>query len=280
MYIFDGKKLALEKEEELKDRVQHLQKRDITPKLYAVLIGDNPASKLYVSLKKKAAERIGVILQLNELQTATDEQIIHLIRVANKDQSIHGIMIQLPLPQELHGTEDLILNTIAPEKDVDGLTTKGKYFPATVKAIFYAIEEAQKRGFLSKDLSTIDTCVEGAKGEVGKRVTRELEVKGARVTGVDIKDLASQGSTLRACSVKADLLISATGVPGLIKKSMVKKGAVVIDVGAPSGDVSEDVREVASFITPVPGGIGPMTVVCLLENLVDSAQELNNERTG
>lgn len=262
-YIFDGRKFAKEKEEELRIKVLGLE---VVPKLAVILVGDNQASKIYVNLKKAAAERVGIELQLIELSSATKNEILHLIKVLNNDYGVHGIMVQLPLPQELVQDKYEILQSINPEKDVDGLRDDSQYLPATAKAVLHSIKAAQNMGCLDRHWDDIVACVIGASGMVGKPVVRDLKLKGAKVLECDVNT-----RNLAQVTMRADLLISVTGVPNLIKGDMVKKGAVVIDVGSPKGDVDfKEVSKIASFITPVPGGIGPVTVVCLLENLSNS----------
>lgn len=268
-HIFDGKEFAKDKETLLLNKVQRLHKHGITPKIAAILVGNDPASEIYVRLKQKAAERVGITLQLIEVEQTKTQVILHLIKELNKSKDVHGIMVQLPLPGKLKGlnTKSLILNTIRAEKDVDGLRHKSPFVPAAVKAVLYSIKEAQRLGCLPKSLKDITVCVVGASGMVGMGVVGVLTEMGVKSVKTDVKT-----KDLKAKTQKAEILISATGVPGLIKGDMVKEGAVVIDVGAPKGDVDfESVSRVASFITPVPGGIGPVTVVSLLESVVEVA---------
>lgn len=268
VYIFSGREFAQQKEQELKLRVRELKSQGVNPKILAVLVGNDPASVLYTSLKKQAAERVGIELQLVKLSPDSRRDVVYQIKVANKDESIQGVMVQMPLPKEL-GSErsrEKVIFSIVANKDVDGLTPKKRFKPATLKAIMYAISQAQDKGYLPK-LDKIAVCVVGATGTVGKSVVRELKKIGIRPKQCDIKT-----KNLKYYTKKADLLISAAGVPGLITADMVKQGVVVVDVGAPKGDVDQSVREVAAFLTPVPGGIGPMTVACLLENVVSAAE--------
>ncbi len=265
-YIFDGRKFAQEKEKALKRFVIALQKKGITPTLVAILIGENPASKLYVSLKQKAAERIGINFKLIRLDEVNKTDIIHLIEECNQSNEVHGIMVQLPIDgiNSRETTREILLS-IDSKKDVDGESGAGNYPAATVRAILYAVKDAQSRGFLG-NWSEITTCVVGATGMVGSALVKELEAMSVRVIKCNTKTL----DLTKELSI-ASLVVSCTGVENIIKKEMIKPGAVVIDVGSPKADVEESVREVALFITPVPGGIGPMTVVCLLENTVDAA---------
>lgn len=248
--IFDGKTFASQREEKLKEKVRVLKEKGITPCLASILVGDNQASKLYVGLKKKAAERVGIRLEVFD---SIDE-----IERLNKDKSVHGIMIQLPLPPELQDSKFQILDSIAPEKDVDGLRSDTKFLHPTAKAVIdimnHALSLVTGHRSLITDYRPLTTvCVIGERGMVGAPLVRELK---------------RLGYTLVTRSEEADILVSCTGVPGLIKPEMVKKGAIVIDVGSPRGDVDPEVKEKAFFITPVPGGVGPVTITCLLENLI------------
>lgn len=271
-HIFDGRAFAKEKEEALKRSVSDLKAKGITPTLVAILTGKNPASKLYVGLKQKAAERISINFKLIHLGKVSEEELLQLIEEYNQSNEVHGIMVQLPIEgiDSREMTREII-STISPEKDVDGESGQGNYPAATVRAILYAVEEARSKGYLG-DWGSFTICVVGATGMVGSALVRELGNKGIRVIGTN-----SKTKDLKAETLKADLLISVTGKPGIIKKDMVKPGAVVIDVGSPKPDVEESVREVASFITPVPGGIGPMTVICLMENVIEAAEKLTKK---
>lgn len=265
MILFDGKKIAFKKEEKLKLKVGELLKKGIIPKLVSIMIGENPESEVYLRLKGEAAERVGIKLEVVRFsEEVKSKKVIKYIEKLNKDPKVHGIMAQLPLPEKLK-----ILGAIAPSKDVDCLTPenlgllmmgKPRFLPAVVKAVIEIIENLKGK----------NVCVVGASNLVGKPLAMILLSLGATVT-------ICQDTTKNLCEFtkKADILISATGVPGLIKKEMVKPEAVLIDVGEKRvgnkvlGDVDKKIKEVASFLTPVPGGVGPVTVVCLLENLIE-----------
>jgi len=287
--IFDGKKLAAKKEKILAKKVAEFKKTTgITPKLVAVMVGENPASELYLRKKTEVAQRVGIeieIFKLNELN-----ELISLIEKKNKDKKTHGIMIQMPIeiqkpasrdsfgiPKskiqnkfEIRNSKFEILGSIEPRKDIDCLTPenfgllvmgKPRFLPATVKAILEIIKIS------SFKLQASSVVVVGASNIVGKPLALHLSNLGATVTLC-----RSKTKNLEKYTRQVDLLVSATGVPKLIKKDMVKKGAIVIDVGSPVGDVDfENVSQIASFITPVPGGVGPLTVVCLLENVFQAA---------
>lgn len=262
--IFDGREFARKKEQKLKREISALKKRGVTPRLVSILVGNDPASTLYVSLKKKAAERIGCEMKIEKFSSVKSvNQLIQLIKKLNKDKKVHGIMVQLPLPKEIVNYKLSIVNSIALEKDVDGLRENSPFVPAAVRAVLQILDESRV-----KKLANPRTVVVGASGMVGRPLMKELKIKNYELRGYDIKT-----KNLGAKTLKADILISATGVPELIKGDMVKNGAVVIDVGSPVGDVrSNEVVEKASFITPVPGGVGPVTISCLLENLVIAAE--------
>ena len=265
VYIFDGRAFAATKEAKLKDKVSLLKRAGVTPKLVSIIVGDNRVSKLYLSLKRKAAKRVGAELEIKIFaKDTTVNQLINLIEKLNKEKSVNGIMIQLPLPERFSKSDrEEIINAIGPKKDVDGLREDSLYLAPTPKAVIEAIKIAELR---INNYRLRKVTVVGARGFVGEKIAKLLREKSYQVI-----ECNSRTKDLKLKTKKADILISATGVPGLIKKEMIKKGAVVIDIGAPKGDVLfDDLVAKASFITPVPGGIGPVTIVCLLENLIEA----------
>lgn len=282
MMIFKGKEFAAEKEKKLRVKVSQLRRRGIIPKMAVILVGNNPESELYVSLKEKFARRIGVDFELRKFEESVSaERVIEEICNLNNDAGVHGIMIQLPLPGKFATREMGILAAIVPTKDVDCLTPenlgllmmgKPRFLPATVRAVADQIA----------DLKGTNICVVGASNIVGKPLAMHLKNLGATVTICD-----EYTKNLAEFTRRAEILVSATGAPGLIKKEMVKKGAMVIDVGIKKykmhpavggtkfkimGDVDLKVTEVAGFVTPVPGGVGPVTVACLFENLLEAIE--------
>jgi len=267
--IFDGQAFAEKKIGELSKKVAELKNMGIHPKLASILVGEDPASKLYVSLKKKKAEGIGAEMDVYFLkEKELTETILALIDSLNIDPTVCGIMIQLPLPSYFSKEEkEEIINSIKKEKDVDGLREDSSFLHPTSKAVVDVINESKKQ--IDYGSSAV-VCVVGATGMVGRPLVTELKKEGYRVIACthDTKDLKEK-------TLKADILISTTGKPNLITKDMVKKGAVLIDVGSPKGDVDPEVYEVAGFITPVPGGIGPITISCLFENLVKASSGYN-----
>ena len=266
--IFDGKTFAEKKIARLDKEVAKLKNRGIHPKLASIIVGSDPASLLYISLKKKKAESIGAEMDIYFLKEKDFlETILALIDSLNSDPAVYGIMVQLPLPS-IFSREDreMVINSIRESKDVDGLRESSLFLHPTSKAVIDVIDESK---------NTIDygtnpiVCVVGATGMVGRPLVKELKKEGYQVIECDhdTKDLGEK-------TVKADILISVTGKPALITKDMVKVGATVIDVGSPKGDISLGVYEVAGFITPVPGGIGPITIASLLENLVKASEAI------
>jgi len=257
--VFDGRSFAALKEDDLKQKVKKLVAQGKIPKLVSILVGDDPASVLYVNLKKRAAERIGCQLVIRRPRTDIGpDNLIAEIRKLNKDQSVNGIMVQLPLPGNFKDSSQDIINAIDPQKDVDGLRKDSPFLHPTSKAILQIIEEVN-------DGSNV--CVVGSTGMVGRPLINELKRRGYQTSECD-----SNTKDLKDRTLAADILVSVTGENNLIKGNMVKEGAVVIDVGSPKGDVDfEKVAPKVRFITPVPGGVGPVTISCLLENLVKAA---------
>lgn len=261
--IFDGKAFAKEREKILKAKVKELK---VKPKLVAILIGRDKASLIYTNLKKKTAERVGIKFQVVKFPSTTNYQvIIKKIKELNKDDSVHGVMVQLPFPQELKKKTRTILQSIDRHKDVDGLRLKSIYTPAAVKAVGEIIQHVIKPlAYIGKKAAVV-----GALGTVGKGVTRDLTKMGFKVC-----ECEKGTRDLYAKLHEVDVVVSATGVPGLISSQMLKEGVVAIDVGAPKGDLDyKGISKMASFITPVPGGVGPVTIVCLLENLVEASSK-------
>lgn len=266
--IIDGKRIAEEVLLEIASRVKLMKEK---PGLALVLVGNDPASQIYVTNKKKKCKEIGIYCERYNLDENTlEKELEELIIKLNNDKKIDGILVQLPLPKHINET---VIETIIPEKDVDGFTEVSlgklisggsKIYPATPKAIMKLIE-------LTKiNLEGKHTVVVGRSKIVGKPIALMLLEKNMTVTicHSKTKDLVDY-------TKQADILVVAVGKPKTITKDMVKQGAVVIDVGINRvdgkivGDVDfENVKEVASYITPVPGGVGPMTIVMLLDNLV------------
>lgn len=264
--IFEGKSFANKKEEKLVFRILELKKKGIVPHLVSIIVGEDEASHLYVNLKRKAVEGLGGDMTIVKLSSKTSvDKILESINWYNKDPEVQGIMVQMPLPSEIVNYKSQITNAIGPAKDVDGLRSDSQFVHPTSQAVMEIIDFAN--GYL--DLSkTLQAVVVGANGMVGVSVSAELKKKGYKVVECDIDT-----PDLKEKTLQADVLICATGSPKLITEDMIKKEAIVIDVGAPVGDCDLDVKSKASFVTPVPGGVGPVTISCLAENLVEACEK-------
>lgn len=285
--IIDGKAIAREMQEELKVQIAELRDKGVTPGLAAVLVGDNPASQTYVRSKEKACERVGVYSDVKKLPADLPEKdLIALVEELNNDPKIHGILVQLPLPG--HIDESKVLLAINPDKDVDGFhpVNVGKmvigepgFLPCTPHGIQMLLIRS---GIETKGKHVV---IVGRSNIVGKPIANILLQKkeGANAIVTVVHTAAPDMSYFIR---QADILIVAAGRPEMITADMVKEGVVVIDVGInrvddPSrergyrltGDVDfAGVSEKASYITPVPGGVGPMTITMLLYNTVESAR--------
>jgi len=274
----DGKAIALKVREKIADDVARLKKeRGITPKLSVVIVGDDPASQVYVRMKEKASEKAGMIGEAHRLPAETSQnELNELVKRLNNDNSVHGILVQLPLPKHLDPIA--ALNEISPEKDVDGLhpMNMGKllrgddplFLPCTANGV---LELILSTGIEIKGKNCV---VVGRSNIVGKPVALLLLQRHGTVTICH-----SRTKNLGKVTKKADILIASVGSPGIIKGSMIKKGAVVVDVGVNrvgdklKGDVVfASAKKIAGHITPVPGGVGPMTIAFLLKNTLIAAQ--------
>ena len=271
--ILDGKGLAKQNEITLKNRVIELKKKfGITPSLRVILVGESPASIAYVNSKKKACDRVGIDGEIIRLPSDISEEVlIEKIESLNHDDAIDGILIQLPLPK--HINETFVLNKVSPSKDVDGLHTinAGKLFtkqpgvvPATPLGVMMLLKHYQI------PLEGKYAVVVGRSNLVGMPLAKLLNDADATVTVVHRKT-----EDITRFTKEADILCVAVGKPNFITKDMVKPGAVVVDVGINRvgeslvGDVDfEEVKDIASYITPVPGGVGPMTISALLFNVL------------
>ena len=272
--VFDGEKEASQRERALAKKVGELKKKGETLKLVSVVVGEDRASHLYVNLKGEAAELVGIEFEKLVFSPETAATLIQRkIREKCAEAKVTGVMVQLPLPKRLGEETVEILAAIAPGKDVDCLhpdnlgrllVGKPRFLPATVRAVVSILDEALQ----GSTLQGRKVVVVGRSNIVGKPLAAYLTNQDAVVTVAHSKT-KNLGNVTR----QAEILVSATGRAGLITNKMVKPGAVVIDVGEPEGDVDfEAAKEIASFITPVPGGVGPMTVVSLLENVVSAAR--------
>ncbi|MFP7376149.1 bifunctional methylenetetrahydrofolate dehydrogenase/methenyltetrahydrofolate cyclohydrolase FolD [Bacillus paralicheniformis] len=275
--IIDGKETAKEKRGQLAKEVEELKKQGVTPGLAVILIGDDPASLSYVRGKKKAAEAMGIRFQLDHFDASFSEQeLLEVIDQYNQNNDFHGILVQLPLPD--HISEQAVIERISPDKDVDGfhplnvgkmLLGEDTFLPCTPAGIVELLKKTEI------DLSGKEVVVVGRSNIVGKPVGQLLLNENATVTYCH-----SRTADITAHTKKADILIVAVGKANFIKVDQMKEGAVVIDVGVNRldngklvGDVDfEEAKEKASYITPVPGGVGPMTITMLAHNTVKSAK--------
>jgi methylenetetrahydrofolate dehydrogenase (NADP+)/methenyltetrahydrofolate cyclohydrolase len=275
--IISGKEVSKKIKQELAQKANLLKaKYDLTAGLAVVLVGDNPASQVYVRNKEKGCELVGIYSEKHELPADTpQEKLLALIERLNHDQNIHGILVQLPLPD--HIDEKAVLTAITPDKDVDGfhpynvgklMVGEAQFVPCTPQGIMVLLKET------GVELVGKQAVVVGRSNIVGKPVALLLLQEHATVTICH-----SRSKPLAEQTLRADVLVAAIGRPKFITADMVKPGAVVIDVGVnrlPDGKLCGDVdyeavAEKASAITPVPGGVGPMTIAMLLSNTLKSA---------
>ena len=274
--IIDGAALAREKISELKQIVTSLRARGVTPGLATVLVGDDPASRVYIRNKARACEQAGVASIHHDLPASASEQdVLNLVERLNNDPKVHGTIVQLPLPRHLNA--QCVSQAIAYEKDVDGFSWHNLgalmenvpgVVPCTPRATMAMLAHA------GVPVESKHAVVVGRSVIVGKPAAILLINAGATVTVCN-----SRTPDLGAVTRQADILVVATGRAGLITRNMVRPGAAVIDVGINrlhdgklAGDVAfDEVKEIAGWITPVPGGVGPMTVAMLVENTVSAA---------
>ncbi|VVB72533.1 Bifunctional protein FolD protein [uncultured archaeon] len=276
--IIDGKALAQEAEAETRQMIEMLARRGVVPGLATVLVGENPASQMYVRIKHSACDRVGIRSENVVLaENISEELLIEKILELNLRPEIHGILLQLPLPKGLNPQKAMM--TISPRKDADGFHPENmgalllgaeKMVPCTPRGIIFALEK------LGKKLEGAEVVIVGHSNVVGKPLAAMFLNRNAtvQVCHVFTRDLAEH-------TRDADILVVAAGVPALIKKEMVKPGAYIFDVGINRvgnktvGDVDfEAVKDVAAAITPVPGGVGPLTVAMLLRQTVQAAENL------
>lgn len=275
------KEIVKRKKEELKVEVNNLKQRNINPKLAVILASDDEASKIYVGKKRKMCEELGILQEEHILEeNVTTEDVIEIVKRLNKDRSVHGILVQLPLFKHLD--MDKVLDSISEKKDVDG------FHPLTLGNLFIGEKETfiscTPKGIMTilDDIGTVyegmHAVIVGRSRIVGKPISQLLLKRGATVTICH-----SKTRDISLFTKQADILVAAVGRPHIITKDMIKPGAIVVDVGINRvdgkilGDVdTENALEVCSKITPVPGGVGLTTVLSLLENVVQATKEQNN----
>ena len=280
MQILDGKALSQKITSQVADDVKVLKESGVTPGLAVILVGDDPASHAYVGMKAKMCKKTGIYSIVHEMpDDISQEKILETISMMNQNPNIHGILVQLPLPS--HIDEEAVLGAIDPLKDVDGFhpCNVGKlilgmqgFVPCTPLGVIKLLEE------YDIDPKGLDACVVGASNIVGKPMMNLIL---NRFATVDICHIHTKD--LKAHTKRADLLIVGVGKINLITEDMVKEGAILIDIGINRtqegklvGDVDyANVAKKCSFITPVPGGVGPMTIAMLMQNTVTAAKQRN-----
>lgn len=276
--LINGRKLADEMQAQIKEEVQELEKKGIHPGLVVLLVGENQASQTYVKNKDLAAAKIGIRSKIERLpETISEVELLAVIEQYNQDQDYHGLLVQLPLPQ--HINEEKVLLAIDPKKDVDGFhpMNMGHLFigePTMIPCTPYGIMKMFEAYGI--DLEGKRAVVIGRSNIVGKPMAQLMMMKNATVTIAH-----SRTVDLPAVAKEADILVVAIGRGNFVTKEFVKSGAVVIDVGMNRdengqliGDVKfDEVSEIASFITPVPKGVGPMTITMLMYQTVEAAKK-------
>ncbi|MCI5665649.1 MAG: bifunctional methylenetetrahydrofolate dehydrogenase/methenyltetrahydrofolate cyclohydrolase FolD [Treponema sp.] len=283
--IIDGKQIAADVRQDVANKVSELKKKGIAPCLAVILVGENPASVSYVTGKQKALAEVGMVDRSVHLpENTSEDDLLKLIDELNKDNSVHGILVQLPLPK--HINEDKVIMAIAPEKDVDGfhpvsvgnmMIGRPGFLPCTPHGIIVLLKK------MGIETSGKHAVVIGRSNIVGKPVSILLARKDTNCT---VTMCHTGTKNMAEITKQADILVVASGHPHTLTKDMVKPGAVIIDVGVNRipdsskksgfrliGDCDfDDLVETASYITPVPGGVGPMTIAMLMYNTLESAQ--------
>lgn len=276
--IIDGKEVARDKRENIKSRVEKLKEQGKSVGLAVIIVGENPASRVYVNNKKKGCLEVGIeSFEYALPESTTEEELKTLVQKLNADERVNGILCQLPLPK--HINEDAVINTISPEKDVDAFHPQNvghimigdyTFLPCTPAGIMEMLK------FYKISVSGKKCVVIGRSNIVGKPMAMLLLKENGTV-----EICHSKTEDLKKETLSADILVAAVGVTKFVKADMVKEGAVVIDVGMNRdengklcGDVDFcEVEKKASYITPVPGGVGPMTITMLLENTVRAVEK-------
>ena len=282
--IIDGNVLATKVRNEVSKAVLELSKKNITPGLATVIVGNDVASSVYVKNKGKSAKEVGIkSFQYSLSEFVTENELLKLINDLNLNKDIDGILVQLPLPKKINS--EIILNAVEPSKDVDGfnILNAGNIYlnrvgviPCTPLGCLIMLRS------ITKSLKGMHAVIIGRSNIVGKPMAQLLLNEDCTVTTVH-----SKSNNIQKIVKEADIIVAAVGIPNLVKESWVKKGAIVIDVGINRihyedkvklvGDVDfKEVESLASFITPVPGGVGPMTIACLLMNTVFQCSRKNN----
>jgi len=278
--IIDGKTIAAQLRSDIRKDVDALKAHGIQTALAVILVGDDPASHVYVGNKVKACAEAGIeSIEQRLPESATEAEIRHVIKNLNANPNVHGILLQLPLPAHLSGVQESLVQQIAPEKDVDGLTianagklflgVEGGHVPCTPQGSLRLIKS------IRENLSGLHAVVIGRSNLFGKPMAQLLLAENSTVTTAH-----SRTQNLADVCQQADILVAAVGRAKMVKGAWIKKGAIAIDVGINRldngklcGDVDfDEAINVASAVTPVPGGVGPMTIACLLRNTLNAAK--------
>ena len=288
--IINGKEIALSMHVNIAHRVDEIKKKfNITPTLAVIMVGNDPASEIYVGNKEKSAHSVGMnSIQFKLAQDITEVDLISKIEELNNDKNVHGILVQLPLPKHIDAKK--VIHKINYNKDVDGfnVVNVGKLSIGEVEGVDKAMIPCTPMGCIhllkfvaGNNLAGLKTLVIGSSNIVGRPLTRLLMLENCTVTVAN-----SRTKNLKAECLQSDVIFSGAGVPNLITADMVKEGVIIIDIGINRvakegggnkivGDVDfEEVKKVASAITPVPGGVGPMTIAYLLQNTLDCCLRL------
>lgn len=260
--IFDGKQFAEEVEARVKTRVAKLERK---PKIVSIMVGNDPASELYTVMKSRAAERTGIEFEIVRLENTEEMEG----KINDAARSSDGVMIQLPIPGVTRERQNEILRCIPIVKDIDGLRwSESSIMPATVKAVVSILQKVSNS--INEDLSKKKVVVVGSRGSVGKPLVYFLRENGYE----DILEVNSETKDIEKIVRVGEIIISCVGKPGLITKEMIKSESIVVDVGISKvngrvvGDMERDVYEKARVAVPTPGGVGPVTIASLMENVL------------
>lgn len=277
--IYDGKKRSAQLKKSLAKKIARLkEKKGITPTLAIIKVSDVLGADKYTQMKQKAAEEVGAVVDIYDMNNAkhTFQDVMQMIRYLNNNEEYQGIMVQLPVPRKMKGREQMMFSLIEPVKDVDGLADESTYIKPVTLAVLDAVKSYQKK-FKKKKLTIL---VVGAKGFVGSDVLKNLEKEGHEVRGVDRSiSKTFHDRTILKNAEGADLIVTATGEYKLLYDRNVPKEIGIIDVGAPKPEVDLAYLEGRlTYLTPVPGGVGPVTIAYLLENLYKAAYTISRKR--
>lgn len=259
--IIDGSQVAGELEQELRDKVANLA---LQPRIVSILVGEDPASLLYSNLKAKAAERVGIMFEIVKIPFVDKVELANLVREVSGRSEVTGVMLQLPIPNIVGDELTQVISNIPLDKDVDGMRWRESgVMPATVRAVTTLLSKIESMTQI--DLVNKRVVIVGARGAVGKPLVFYLNKLGySQVVEVEW-DTVNQLEIIQS----AEVVISCTGKTGLIGQEMVQPGSIVIDVGAPRGDMMKEVYEKAGVAVPVPNGVGPVTIAMLMTNAVN-----------